>query len=79
MSSCAWQFDDVKEILNRRFQLKERAIEIFLVNGQTHLLAFQSAEVSKRDSSYTVKCFIQEIIEKIGRARPISFGGCLAV
>lgn len=45
LSSTAWQFEDVKEIIHRRYQLQERALEIFLLNGQTYLVAFQSAEV----------------------------------
>ncbi|XP_054259566.1 lysosomal-trafficking regulator isoform X2 [Macrosteles quadrilineatus] len=45
--SQAWQFEDVKEIHNRRYQLQERALEIFLLNGKTYLLAFESS--SERD------------------------------
>lgn len=44
MSSTAWSFENVKEIINRRYQLQERALEIFLLNGRTYLVAFQSAE-----------------------------------
>lgn len=43
--SQAWQLEDVKEIHNRRFQLKELALEIFLLNGKTYLLAFESSTV----------------------------------
>ncbi|XP_039285549.1 lysosomal-trafficking regulator [Nilaparvata lugens] len=42
MSAQAWQFEEIKEIHTRRFQLKEQALEIFLLNGRTFLLAFQS-------------------------------------
>lgn len=55
ISSTAWQFEDVKEIINRRFQLQERALEIFLLNGRTYLVAFQAAE--ERDS------FLQELAQ----------------
>ncbi|GLH06434.1 Neurobeachin [Gryllus bimaculatus] len=48
VSSTAWQFENVKEIHNRRFQLQERALEIFLMNGKTYLVAFQS--VKERDT-----------------------------
>ncbi|KAK3927653.1 Lysosomal-trafficking regulator [Frankliniella fusca] len=44
MSSTAWPFENVKEIINRRYQLQERALEIFLLNGRTYLVAFQSVE-----------------------------------
>ena len=40
------KFEEIKEIHNRRFQLKERAIEIFLLNGKTYLIAFNSQIVS---------------------------------
>jgi hypothetical protein len=46
VSSTAWSFENVKEIHNRRFQLQERALEIFLLNGKTYLVAFQSSKVS---------------------------------
>jgi hypothetical protein len=46
VSSTAWPFENVKEIHNRRFQLQERALEIFLLNGKTYLVAFQSSKVS---------------------------------
>lgn len=39
------KFKDIKEIHNRRFQLKERAIELFLLNGKTALIAFSSQMV----------------------------------
>ncbi|XP_069691772.1 lysosomal-trafficking regulator isoform X2 [Periplaneta americana] len=44
VSSTAWPFENVKEIHNRRFQLQERALEIFLLNGKTYLVAFQSSK-----------------------------------
>lgn len=53
LSSTAWQFEDVREIINRRYQLQERALEIFLLNGRTYLVAFQSVE--ERDA------FMQEL------------------
>jgi lysosomal-trafficking regulator len=43
-SSMAWQFEEVREIHQRRFQLQERAVEIFLANGRTYLLALQSSK-----------------------------------
>lgn len=45
ISSTAWQYEDVKEIHNRRYQLQERALEIFLLNGKTYFVAFQSSKV----------------------------------
>ncbi|KAL0267522.1 UNVERIFIED_CONTAM: hypothetical protein PYX00_009770 [Menopon gallinae] len=42
ISSTVWPFEDVKEIHDRRYQLQEKAIEIFLANGKTYLIAFQT-------------------------------------
>ncbi|XP_068085277.1 lysosomal-trafficking regulator [Anabrus simplex] len=44
VSSTAWHFENVKEIHNRRFQLQDRALEIFLLNGKTYLVAFQTSK-----------------------------------
>nr|CAD7400993.1 unnamed protein product [Timema cristinae] len=44
VSSTAWPFENVKEVHNRRFQLQERALEIFLLNGKTYLVAFESSK-----------------------------------
>ncbi|XP_033229888.1 lysosomal-trafficking regulator isoform X2 [Belonocnema kinseyi] len=40
----AWRLEDIREIHRRRYQLQERAIEIFLVSGRTYLLAFNSSK-----------------------------------
>ncbi|CAB3359283.1 Hypothetical predicted protein [Cloeon dipterum] len=45
VSSMAWKFEDVREIHQRRFELNERAVEIFLTNGRTYLLALQSSKL----------------------------------
>ena len=60
VSSTAWPFENVREIHNRRFQLQERALEIFLLNGKTYLVAFQSSKVSpftilKRDEKHDLE------------------------
>lgn len=39
------KFEEVKEIHNRRYSLKEKAVEIFLTNGKTFLIAFHSQKV----------------------------------
>jgi lysosomal-trafficking regulator len=52
-SSMVWHFEDVREIHQRRFQLQERAVEIFLANGRTFLLALQSYK--QRDEFLQVK------------------------
>ncbi|XP_011866548.1 PREDICTED: lysosomal-trafficking regulator isoform X3 [Vollenhovia emeryi] len=40
----AWRLEDIRELHRRRYQLQERAIEIFLITGRTYLLAFNSAK-----------------------------------
>ncbi|KAK9508246.1 hypothetical protein O3M35_007946 [Rhynocoris fuscipes] len=39
-----WAFDQIKELHRRRFELQERALEIFLLNGKTFLVAFESTK-----------------------------------
>jgi len=39
------KFDEIKEIHNRRYSLKENAVEVFLTNGKTFLIAFNSQKV----------------------------------
>ena len=41
----SWQHHDVVEIHKRRYMLKDNALEIFLINGVTTLLAFESVHV----------------------------------
>ena len=48
--SHSWSYDDIREIHQRRYMLKNVGIELFLVFGQTILLAFEST--SERDSIY---------------------------
>ena len=45
--SMTWPFEDVVEIHRRWFELSDRGLEIFLTNGKTCLLAFDSSQVSK--------------------------------
>ncbi|XP_043270510.1 lysosomal-trafficking regulator isoform X2 [Venturia canescens] len=40
----AWRLEDIRELHRRRYQLQERAIEIFLVTGRTYLLAFNTSK-----------------------------------
>ncbi|XP_053374768.1 lysosomal-trafficking regulator-like isoform X2 [Mercenaria mercenaria] len=42
--SMTWPFEDVLEIHRRWYELMDTAIEIFLTNGKTCLLAFKSAK-----------------------------------
>ena len=42
----SWKHTEVVEIMKRRYMLKDKALEIFLINGITMLLAFGSTQVS---------------------------------
>ena len=39
-----WTFEEIIEVQLRRYQLQNKAIEIFLNNGSTYLIAFESPE-----------------------------------
>ena len=41
-----WPFEDILEIHRRWFELSDRGLEIFLINGKTCLLAFDSSQVN---------------------------------
>jgi len=45
--SMTWPFEDVLEIHRRWYELMDTAIEIFLTNGKTCMLAFKSTSVSQ--------------------------------
>ncbi|XP_043802413.1 lysosomal-trafficking regulator isoform X3 [Apis laboriosa] len=44
VGGTAWRLEDIRELHKRRYQLQERAIEIFLITGRTYLLAFNSSK-----------------------------------
>lgn len=44
--SESWPFDVIKELVPRRYELQNNAFEIFLTNGLTYLIAFDSERVS---------------------------------
>uniref|UniRef100_A0A8C4R0K3 Uncharacterized protein n=1 Tax=Eptatretus burgeri TaxID=7764 RepID=A0A8C4R0K3_EPTBU len=43
--SFSWAYEDIKEVHLRWFQLRDNALEIFLINGHTLLLTFESTKV----------------------------------
>nr|XP_031829347.1 lysosomal-trafficking regulator isoform X2 [Nomia melanderi] len=51
VGGTAWRLEDIRELHRRRYQLQERAIEIFLITGRTYLLAFNSSK--QRDEFVT--------------------------
>ncbi|VVC33396.1 Hypothetical protein CINCED_3A019913 [Cinara cedri] len=46
------KFEEIQEIHNRRYSLKEKAVEIFLTNGKTFLIAFHSQKERDDFGSY---------------------------
>ncbi|XP_067321110.1 lysosomal-trafficking regulator [Anolis sagrei] len=49
-ASFSWTFEEIKEVHKRWWQLRDNAVEIFLTNGRTLLLAFDNTKV--RDDVY---------------------------
>ncbi|XP_061480531.1 lysosomal-trafficking regulator isoform X2 [Rhineura floridana] len=49
-ASFSWTFEEIKEVHKRWWQLRDNALEIFLTNGRTLLLAFDNTKV--RDDVY---------------------------
>ncbi|XP_067392088.1 lysosomal-trafficking regulator isoform X2 [Emydura macquarii macquarii] len=49
-ASFSWTYEEIKEIHKRWWQLRDNAVEIFLTNGRTLLLAFDNTKV--RDDVY---------------------------
>lgn len=48
--NLAWACEDIMEVHKRRYLLRNNALEIFLTNGKTYLLAF--AQQTDRDTAY---------------------------
>eukprot|EP00795_Rhopilema_esculentum_P002843 gene2843-1077_t len=42
--SISWRYEEIKEILKRRYSLQDNALEIFLTSGRTFLLAFEDTK-----------------------------------
>ncbi|XP_060781470.1 lysosomal-trafficking regulator isoform X4 [Neoarius graeffei] len=49
-ASFCWTYEEIKEVHKRWWQLRDNAVEIFLTNGRTLLLAFDNTKV--RDDVY---------------------------
>lgn len=48
-ASFSWIFEEIKEVHKRWWQLRDNAVEIFLTNGRTLLLAFDNTKVGMLD------------------------------
>ncbi|PIO38062.1 hypothetical protein AB205_0185690, partial [Aquarana catesbeiana] len=49
-ASFSWTYEEIKEVHKRWWQLRDNAVEIFLTNGRTLLVAFDNTKV--RDDVY---------------------------
>lgn len=47
--SFSWTYEEIKEVHKRWWQLRDNAVEIFLTNGRTLLLAFDNTKVRQKD------------------------------
>jgi hypothetical protein len=47
--SLMWRYSELVEVHCRWYQLQDTALEMFVVAGRTHLLAFTSTAVSLRN------------------------------
>lgn len=45
--SFSWTYEEIKEVHKRWWQLRDNAVEIFLTNGRTLLLAFDNTKVRR--------------------------------
>lgn len=46
--SFSWTYEEIKEVHKRWWQLRDNAVEIFLTNGRTLLLAFDNTKVRRK-------------------------------
>ncbi|XP_043931740.1 lysosomal-trafficking regulator [Protopterus annectens] len=62
-ASFSWTYEEIKEVHKRWWQLRDNAVEIFLTNGRTLLLAFDNAKV--RDNVYQniLSCSLPNLLE----------------
>lgn len=49
--SFSWTYEEIKEVHKRWWQLRDNAVEIFLTNGRTLLLAFDTTKVRQKTNS----------------------------
>uniref|UniRef100_A0A8C9TXB8 Lysosomal trafficking regulator n=1 Tax=Scleropages formosus TaxID=113540 RepID=A0A8C9TXB8_SCLFO len=62
-ASFSWTYEEIKEVHKRWWQLRDNAVEIFLTNGRTLLLAFDNTK--SRDTIYQniLSCNLPNLLE----------------
>ncbi|XP_012252611.2 lysosomal-trafficking regulator [Athalia rosae] len=75
----AWRLEDIRELHRRRYQLQERAIEIFIVTGRTYLLAFNSSKERDEFAAQLSACNLPRRIpgDDLGEALALWRSGAL--
>lgn len=53
--SFSWTYEEIKEVHKRWWQLRDNAVEIFLTNGRTLLIAFDNTKVGQQRGSHRVR------------------------
>uniref|UniRef100_A0A8C4XEE4 Lysosomal trafficking regulator n=1 Tax=Erpetoichthys calabaricus TaxID=27687 RepID=A0A8C4XEE4_ERPCA len=53
-ASFSWTYEEIKEVHKRWWQLRDNAVEIFLTNGRTLLLAFDNIKARKNDVYHNI-------------------------
>ncbi|XP_024939057.1 lysosomal-trafficking regulator isoform X2 [Cephus cinctus] len=79
VGGTAWRLEDIRELHRRRYQLQERAIEIFIVTGRTYLLAFNSSKERDEFATELSACNLPRRIpgDDLGEALALWRGGTL--
>lgn len=54
--SFSWTYEEIKEVHKRWWQLRDNAVEIFLTNGRTLLLAFDNTKVRQIQAKGATLC-----------------------
>ncbi|KAI1302326.1 Lysosomal-trafficking regulator [Halotydeus destructor] len=58
-----WPFSEIREVEERRYQLKNTAIELFLTNGSSYLIAFKSATDRQEFIAVLSSCPLPNVTE----------------
>lgn len=58
--SFSWTYEEIKEVHKRWWQLRDNAVEIFLTNGRTLLLAFDNTKVRQRKQNVQINGIVHE-------------------
>ncbi|XP_042189049.1 lysosomal-trafficking regulator [Callorhinchus milii] len=62
-ASFSWTYEEIKEVHKRWWQLRDKALEIFLTNGRTLLLAFQDTKVRDDVHHSILTCSLPNLLE----------------